>query len=386
MSDTPKSKTEGMTTLQLVKHTKPMLRESSIKNYILSYNKLANHAKTNNVEDFVRKPKTILKALKKMGLSKNTEKNYISAVINVIGAYNLDNRQGFLGKRYTNAIKIYRKGIFDLKKSIDKDREERDGKMTEKESKNFITYEDVKNTFKLYQKIIKDGDIDKKLYADLTGIERDMLQKYVLTALYAFLPPIRNEYATLTVIYQKLSKPIEDRDPIWMPPINRSSNNLIFRMNEDDEVEEVLIEMNHYKTSKTLGSRTIVVKPTGAFYVEKGNTQIAKGKALWNTLLDWNRVNKERRDELGKALFYDKKGRKMSKNGMTKYLYNTFKILFPNKNVSSNILRKSYHSAQQKDSSFKNELKKNTIIANSMGHSVGEAMESYVKDISGVAK
>ncbi len=380
------SKTEAMTTIQLLQHYKPMLRESSIKNYILSYNKLANYAKVEKVDEFVRKPKTLLKALKKMNLSKNTEKNYISAVINVIGAYHLDKRQGFTGKRYDNAIKTYRKGIFNLKTAIDTDRKERDGQMTERESKNFITYQDVKNTFRLYEKIIRDGDIDKKLYANLTSIERDMLQKYILTALYAYLPPVRNEYATLNVVYKKLSKPIEDRDAIWMPPTSKDKNYLIYKLDEDDKVEEIIIEMNQYKTSKTIGTRTISITPKGAYYVEKGYTQIARGGALWDTLLDWDKINIERRDELGKALFYDKKGRKMSRNGMTKYLYNTFKILFPNKNVSSNILRKSYHSDQQKDSNFKQELEKNTIIANSMGHSVAEAMESYVKDISATAK
>ena len=98
---------------EYIKKHKPMLRASSIKNYILQIKKFK---KTYNIEgyfDFVRKPKTILKQLRKMKMAKNTEKNYTSAIINVITALNKEKIDGFTTKRFDNFIIIYKfKSIF----------------------------------------------------------------------------------------------------------------------------------------------------------------------------------------------------------------------------------------------------------------------------------
>ena len=78
----------------------------------------------------------------------------------------------------------------------------------------------------------------------------------------------------------------------------------------------------------------------------------------------------------------NKKGNQMSRNDMTKYLNRTFKILFPNKNISSNILRKAYHSSREKTNPIKEQYKKAKVIAESMGHTIDEALNTYTKDES----
>jgi hypothetical protein len=376
----------------IIKKHKPMLRESSIKNYILSVNKLKTLYNIDGYSDFVRKPKTIIKQLHKLKLSKNTEKNYVSAIINVVDALNREKIHGFCSKRYDNCVKCYRKHIFDLKGMIDVENKKRDGAMTEREKKNYITYQDVKKVHKVYDEIVKQGDILN--LEKHTSIELDTLQKWVLTAMYAYLPPVRNEYSTLNVKNRILNKDGQTKW-IWEDGEGATKNNnyLVFYgkismeqppPDEDDHHDIagcIDIQMNQYKTSKTHGSRTLRIYPEDRCrYLEKNeDLDIPKDDVnhLYNVLSGWRKIN-----PLAKYLFYNKKGKQMTRNDMTKYLYRTFKILFPNKNISSNILRKSYHTSREKTNPIKEQYKKSKIIAESMGHTIDEAFNTYTKDES----
>jgi hypothetical protein len=69
----------------------------------------------------------------------------------------------------------------------------------------------------------------------------------------------------------------------------------------------------------------------------------------------------------------------MNRNSLTKYLITTYQKLYPNKKISTNILRKAFHSS--KDAEFKKQYDKKKVVAESMGHSIGEAMATYTKHI-----
>jgi hypothetical protein len=376
----------------IIKKHKPMLRESSIKNYLLSVNKLKNIYNIDGYTDFVRKPKTIIKQLHKLKLSKNTEKNYTSAIINVVDALNREKIQGFTNKRFDNCVKCYRKHLFDLKGMIDVENNERDGAMTDREKKNYITYQDVRKVHNVYDKIVEQGEILNM--GKHTSIELDTLQKWVLTGLYSYLPPVRNEYSTLNVKNRILNK---DGQTKWIwedgEPVTKDKNYLVFYGKismeqpppDDDDHHDIAgcidIQMNQYKTSNTHGSRTLRIYPGDRCkYLEKDEyLDIPKEDInhLYDVLRGWRDINPH-----AKYLFYNKKGKQMTRNDMTKYLYRTFKILFPNKNISSNILRKSYHTSREKANPIKEEYKKNKIIAESMGHTIEEAFNTYTKDES----
>jgi len=382
---------ESLDISSIIKKHKPMLRESSIKNYILSVKKLKTLYKIDGYDDFVRKPKTIVKQLHKLKLSKNTEKNYTSAIINVVDALNREKIHGFCSKRYDNCVKCYRKHIFDLKGMIDVENKERGGAMTDREKKNYITYEDVGKVHKVYDKIVEQGDLLRNGTAT-TSIEKDTLQKWVLTAMYAYLPPVRNEYSTLNVKNRVLNE--EQTKWIWEDgePVTKDKNYIVFygkiKMKPLSNFEEthniagcIDIQMNQYKTSKTHGSRTLRIYPSNKVrYLEKDDyLDLAEGDVnhLYDVLTGWKKQN-----PTSKHLFYNKKGKQMTRNDMTKYLYRTFKILFPNKNVSSNILRKSYHTSRERTNPIKKQYKKSKVIAESMGHTIEEALNTYTKDES----
>ena len=381
---------ESLDISSMIKKYKPMLRESSIKNYILSVKKFKTLYKIDGYSDFVRKPKTIIKQLHKLKLSKNTEKNYISAIINVVVALNREKIHGFTTKRFDNCIKCYRKHIFDIKGMIDVEKKERDGAMTDKEKKNYITYQDVAKVHNVYDAIVKQGDLLKR--TDTTSIEKDTLQKWVLTAMYAYLPPVRNEYSTLNVKDRFYVDDGTTRQWKWKDGegVTKDKNYLVFygtaKDEDGDDVDNEInnaidIQMNQYKTSKTHGSRTMRIYANNKVrYLEKNEyLDIPKEDVehLRDVLTGWRQHN-----PTNKYLFYNKKGKQMTRNDMTKYLYRTFKILFPNKNVSSNILRKSYHTSREKTNPIKKQYKKSKLIAESMGHTIDEALNTYTKDES----
>lgn len=384
---------ESLDVKSIIKKHKPMLRESSVTNYLLSVNKLKKIYGIDGYTDFVRKPKTIIKQLHKLKLSKNTEKNYTSAIINVVDALNREKIHGFCSKRYDNCLKCYRKHLFDLKGMIDVENKERYGAMTEREKKNFITYQDVKKVHKVYDEIVKQGDL-LNIKQPKTSIELDTLQKWVLTGLYSHLPPVRNEYSTLNVKNRILNKEGQTKW-IWEDGegATKNKNYLVFYGKismeqpppDDDDHHDIAgcidIQMNQYKTSKTHGSRTLRIYPRDKVkYLEKDEyLDLAEEDVshLYDVLRGWRDNNKH-----AKYLFYNKKGKQMTRNDMTKYLYRTFKILFPNKNISSNILRKSYHTSREKANPIKEEYKKSKIIAESMGHTIDEAFNTYTKNES----
>ena len=261
---------------------------------------------------------------------------------------------------------------------------DRDGAMTEKEKKNYITLEDIGKVHKVYDTIVKQGELKKRNPTELTGLERDTLQKWVITALYAYLPPVRNEYATLYVV-DRIHK-----DGKWgNKKRGRDKNYIVFYakakdedgFDKDNDLNGVIdIQMNQYKTSNTHGSRTLRIYPEGEVkYIEKKSI-IVEGKDiehLVDVLQIWKDLN-----PTAKHIFMNKKGNQMSRNDMTKYLNRTFKILFPNKNISSNILRKAYHSSREKTNPIKEQYKKAKVIAESMGHTIDEALNTYTKDES----
>ena len=374
----------------IIKKHKPMLRESSINNYVLSVNKLKKLYNINGYTDFLRKPKTIIKQLHKLNLSKNTEKNYISAIINVVDALNREKIHGFCSKRFDNCVKCYRQHIFHVKGMIDAENKDRDGAMTDREKKNYITYEDVRKVHKVYDEIVEQADL-LNITQPKTSIELDTLQKWVLTGLYSYLPPVRNEYSTLNVKNRVLNKEGQTKW-IWEDGegATKDKNYLVFYgkismgqppPDEDDHLDIagcIDIQMNQYKTSKTHGSRTLRIFPDDRCkYLEKDeylDIPTEDVNHLYDVLRGWRDNNKN-----AKYLFYNKKGKQMTRNDMTKYLYRTFKILFPNKNISSNILRKSYHTSREKANPIKKEYNKNKLIAESMGHTIEEAFNTYTK-------
>ncbi len=362
--------------LQLAKdiqEAKPTLKKSSIDNYIASFGKF-HGVSGRYMKHYYMRPMAIIKEIYKMkGVSDNTRKNYLSAIMNVMTCYKFNGKL-CKGKRRENAITKYRGAIYDLRKKIDEAKAKLKDGLTDRERENMISYEQVQSGFNLYNNMVKKAGLDKcPNGTKLTGSEFDLLQRWVLTALYSFIPPARNEYATLECGHRDwngVGHQVEQ--------LPRDKNYLVWDKRGEHNFHIII---NQHKSNKSLGSRHFII------YEDK--TAILKGKnvnvietpnGLYNVLKRWYElVWITSGDGLDRPLFINKKGGRMNRNSLTKYLITTYQKLYPNKKISTNILRKAFHSSN--DAEFKKEYEKKKIIAESMGHSIGEAMTTYTKEI-----
>lgn len=368
-----------------IQEAKPTLKKSSIDNYIASFGKFHTLKEDRKMIHYYMRPTAIVKEIYKMkDVSDNTRKNYLSAIMNVMTCYKY---YGELckGKRRENAITKYRGAIYDLRLKIDEAKAKLKDGLTDRERDNMITYEQVQAGFNLYNEMAKKAGLDKaKQGTKLTGAEFELLQRWVLTALYSFLPPARNEYATLHCGIRDengLMAGIENNghDDIYKLP--RSQNYLI-----RDRLGANCIHLiiNQHKSNKSLGSRQFYIFENGKVMLELGNSKKSSElypagtcKSLYQVLHKWYElVYANWRHQ---PLFVNKKGGRMNRNSLTKYLITTYQKLYPNKKISTNILRKAFHSS--KDAKFKKEYEEKKVVAESMGHSIGEAMATYTKDI-----
>jgi len=379
-----------------IQEAKPTLKKSSIDNYIASFGKFHTLKENRYMKHYYMRPSTIIKEIYKMkGVSNNTRKNYLSAIMNVMVCYKYNGKL-CEGKRRENAIAKYRGAIYDLRKKIDEAKEKLKDGLTDKERDNMISYEQVQAGFNMYNNMVKMFRLDKcPNGTKLTGAEFDLLQRWVLTALYSFIPPARNEYATLEcghrdwngVGHQVEQLPRDKNYLIWDK--EREHNGQVFDYEDMDLARDrwdakkkFHIIINQHKSNKSLGSRHFII-------YKNGKTEIVKGKnvnlietpnGLYNVLKRWYElVWITSGGGLDRPLFINKKGGRMNRNSLTKYLITTYQRLYPNKKISTNILRKAFHSS--KDAEFKKEYEKKKVIAESMGHSIGEAMATYTKEI-----
>lgn len=363
-----------------IQEAKPTLKKSSIDNYLASFGKFHTLKENRYMKHYYMRPSTIIKEIYKMkGVSNNTRKNYLSAIMNVMVCYKYNGKL-CEGKRRENAIAKYRGAIYDLRKKIDESKEKLKDGLTDKERDNMISYEQVQAGFNMYNTMVKKAGLDRcPNGTKLTGAEFDLLQRWVLTALYSFIPPARNEYATLECGHRDIGG--VGHQPDELP---RDKNYLVWdKYNHQFKLPACIhIIINQHKSNKSLGSRHFII-------YEDGNTLFVKGKktmtietpnGLYNVLKRWYElVWITSGGGLDRPLFINKKGGRMNRNSLTKYLITTYQRLYPNKKISTNILRKAFHSS--KDAEFKKEYEKKKVIAESMGHSIGEAMATYTKDI-----
>lgn len=371
-----------------IQEAKPTLKKASIDNYLASFGKFHRSKDDREMKHYYMRPTAIVKEIYKMkDVTNNTRKNYLSAIMNVMTCFKYPiykdekgktiNGRITTGKRIQNAIKKYRGAIYDLRLKIDEAKAKLKDGLTEKEKENMISYEQVQAGFNLYNEMAKKAGIDKcPSGTKLTGAEFDLLQRWVLTALFSFLPPARNEYATLEC-------GIRDEKGVGhqVEKLPKDTNYLVW---DSLGKKNFAIVINQHKSNKSLGSRKFNIFENGKVMLEKGNSKKASEiypapecKGLYNVLKRWYELAYH--DWLHLPLFLNKKGGRMNRNSLTKYLVTTYQRLYPNKKISTNILRKAFHSS--KDAEFKKEYDKKKIIAESMGHSIGEAMTTYTKNI-----
>jgi hypothetical protein len=214
--------------------------------------------------------------------------------------------------------------------------EQKSGVISEKQSKNFATIEEV------YDMINKMADelkpLKKKGKDDITKKEMQLLQAYVLFNIYARMP-FRNDVAGMTAInqaaYKKLSDQEKKQDNYLVVP---SKGNLYFVLNK-------------YKTAKKYEELDLPIED----------------KDLRKILRYYLKMN-----GMG-VLFKTSTGKALTRIELSKVLLK-YSQKYMGKSISTTLLRKIYLSS--KYGNMKEELEKDNKV---MGHSKQVALDTYVK-------
>ena len=304
------------------------LKESSVKLFVRSIKNLRSKMGLEepwDTIDFLKDKSKVDDALQ--GLSPNTIRNYYSAIIIVLSAY-----QQFpeISKEY----EVHRDQLND-----DYNEGKMKGIVSQNQGDNFISFDDLT---KLYNEIYKDvkptlKKINKKEFETISLKDKQLLQIYVLLTLYRKYP-FRNETAELDIISTKEFTKLKEEDKV-------DKNYLITG-------KEYRFSMNSYKTNRKYKEKIIDID-----------------KDTKNLLKKWIKLHP------GEVHLFttQSSGKQLTRNELGKMLRKYFKETI-GKSISSTILAKSLYS----DTMPAEQLDKIKKLASIRGHTLDTALNIYV--------
>lgn len=300
----------------LIKSDRPDIKENSLRAYLISLRKMNQNNEIENLT-FLKDYDNIIEFLGKFKLP--TKRNYISAILVVLRAYNKSTYDEVLQKyreyltglntEYNSAINTHEKDL--------------------KQKKNWTSLSDLKKGLRLYQNQIRDLDLLNK--SKLNTKQINIIQSYLVVALYTLQPPVRLNYANMKII-KNLSEVEDGKNYL----LNKSRN----------------IKSFIFQDYKTSGKHGKITQPIG----KELNTIINK----------WLKVNKT------DNFLIDQKGHPLNANQLGKFITKAFK--FTDKKITLNLLRHIYIS----EHIDLDAIKKSKDLAKSMHHSTG-TQEMYAK-------
>jgi len=310
--------------MEEIKNARPNLKENTVKQYQTNLNKLKKLFDSDDY-DFLDNPKNVMEKIE--ALHYTTQRNFLNAIIVLLMALNHD-------EKYDKLLKEYGTLRDDFNNKYDE--ENKSGIISDKQSKNFATIEEV------YEMINKMGaelkPIKKKNKDDITKKEMNLLQAFVLFSIYSKYP-MRNDVSQMEAISKRDYNKLKEED-------KKSKNYLVVHKGG------LFFVLNKFKTSKRYEQINI----------EIDDPQVKK------LLRYYLRIN-----GMG-ILFKSSTGKPLTRIEISKTLLK-YSQKYMGKSISSTLLRKIYLSSKYGD--MKKELEKDNQI---MGHSKEVALDTYVKE------
>jgi len=307
-----------------ISKARPSLKTNTIKQYTTNLNKLKKMFDTDNY-DFLKKPEDVMDKLS--DLHYLSQRNILNAVIVLLMALNDD-------KKYDELLEEYGKLRDELNNKYND--EQKSGVISDKQSKNFATTEEVFNMINEMADELK--PLKKKSNDNITKKEKQLLQAYVLFNIYARMP-FRNDVAGMMSINQAAYKKLSDEE--------KKENNYLVVPSKGN----LYFVLNKYKTSKKYEELDLKIEDKDLRKILRYYLKVNGMGVLFKTSTDKPLT----RIELSKVLLkYSKK--------------------YMNKSISTTLLRKIYLSSKYGD--MKEELEKDNKV---MGHSKQVALDTYVK-------
>lgn len=304
------------------------IKDSSANIYVKNIERLRNklNLKTDELGFLTSKSEDIFKIINSMK-SLQTKKIYLASIVVVLRALKKDD---------TKQFEKYNKEMFALQKEYNDSRKNQEKSV--KQEKNWISYSELLNVYKYYKNKIKIKKLRKK--TELNAKELDLLKRYIILSLYIGdpknNPPRRiRDYANMEITKKK---PDEKNKENYLYVKNSRNKEFIF---------------NNFKTSQKYGKQ-----------------QIKVGKNINNDLNLWLKFNKSKY-----LLPNETEEGPITGTTLTKILQKIF-LKQVGKKISVNMIRSIILTEIYKDVP---KIKQLEDIATNMGHSMQEAMETYVK-------
>lgn len=308
-----------------IQKSRPNLKTNTIKQYVINLNKLKKLFDTDNY-DFLKDTDEVMDKIS--DLHYLSQRNMLNAIIVLLMALNKD-------EKYDDLLEKYGKIRDDMNDKYSD--EQKSGVISDKQSKNFATTEEV---FEMINKMAEDlKPIKKKTKDNITKKEMQLLQAYTLFNIYARMP-FRNDVAGMSAInqaaYNKLSNEEKKENNYLVVP---SKGNIYFVLNK-------------YKTSKKYEELDLPIEDPNL-------------RKILRYFIKMNGMG---------VLFKTSTGKPLTRIELSKVLLK-FSKAYMGKSISTTLLRKSYLSG--KYSKVKDEMKKDSKI---LGHDVATTgMKVYVK-------
>jgi hypothetical protein len=301
---------------KLIKKERTSIQPSSLKAYMISLRKLNNNEKIEDL-NYLKDDKAVFEKIDKLALS--TKRAYLTAILVVLQAYKKE--------EFDSVLDIYKKRLQKLNNEYNEKVSSHE--KTEKQSKNWTSLKSLNKVRNFYKKELEEKNILKK--ENLNRKEFDLLQKYLVSALYTLQPPIRLDYGNMEIINNK-----KDDDGKKNFLLNKGRNKKTFIFND-------------FKNKKSMGKREIEI-----------NSKL-------NTIINlWLKYNKS------KNFLLNSKNEIMNENALSKYIKKVFEP--SKKDITLNLLRHIYIS----ENIDLEAMKKQKKLADDMLHSADQQVD-YAK-------
>lgn len=306
-----------------ISKARPTLKTNTVKQYVINLKKLQKIYDTDNY-DFLKKPEDVMDKLS--DLHYLSQRNILNAVVVLLMALNSDEKYDKLLEEYGNL----RDGLND--KYSD---EQKSGVISDKQSKNFATTEEV---FTMINKMADElKPLKKKSKDDITKKEMQLLQAFVLFNIYARMP-FRNDVAGMEAIQKRAYNKLSEEE-------KKAKNFLVV------EKGGLFFVLNKYKTAKKYEELDLPIEDPTL-------------KKILRYYLKMNGMG---------VLFKTSTGKALTRIELSKVLLK-YSQKYMGKSISTTLLRKIYLSS--KYGNMKEELEKDNKV---MGHSKAVALDTYVK-------
>jgi hypothetical protein len=302
-----------------IEKSRKNIKLNSIKNYSKNIFILNGKKEFENL-DFLKDIEEIKNRISQY--KDTTKRNYLTSIVVALKAVD--------EQKYKPEIEEYVNMLRKMNEEIGKVYEK--GSKTEKEKKNYLTYEELKEIQQDYKKKVDELNLRKKNI--ITPKQNKLLLYYLIASLYTLHDPLRLNWADL--IYRKKEdiKDLEDNKNYFL----------------DVGTYTKFIILNDFKNIKQIGKQKIKLS-----------------RALAKVINLYRKFNK------GEYLLLNTRGFTMSPNSLSKLLPIVFKK--GDKAMNLNLIRKS----RVADVVDAEQIKKEKELANNMLHSVDTQKEVYLK-------